>query len=224
MFDKIFLLKRNSPNDNLSYLDSNVNTFDDRITPFIPGQPWAGTGQSSIDQLDPNCTPGSVAKSLLNDIDPESILSSLQHKSSWPDTSTTNTSAMTTNNSSSRQARGSWSSGSFNSPQPTQASSSIGETLWGVRAMNGNNNAGNNNTNSNRMQFNSNQSNNGQRNNVNMANNQQFLRSNSWNLTPQQQQQQTQPGGDRSWNNQSQFSNPSNGHYILLRNVPQQVS
>jgi hypothetical protein len=199
-----------------------MNTFDDRITPFIPGQPWAGTGQSSIDQqLDPNCTPGSVAKSLLNDIDPESILGSLQHKSSWPDTSTTNTNVMTTNNSNgNRQARGSWSSGNFNSPQPSQPSS-IGEQLWGVRGLNGNGpiNLNNSVTNANRMQYNS-QFNNVQRNNVNMANNQQFLRSNSWNMTPpQQQQQQQQHNLDRSWNN-----NSSNGHYILLRNVPQQVA
>ena len=70
-----------------------VDQVDDRITPFIPGQPWAGQGQSIED--DPNCTPGSVSKPLLHEtIDPESILTSLQRaggsvgqgSSQWPNT------------------------------------------------------------------------------------------------------------------------------------------
>ena len=55
---------------------------DDRITPFVPGQLWAGS-QSCMED-DPNCTPGSVSKSLLSEtIDPESILSGLQRGSHW---------------------------------------------------------------------------------------------------------------------------------------------
>lgn len=70
-----------------------VDQVDDRITPFIPGQPWAGQPGQSIED-DPNCTPGSVSKPLLHEtIDPESILTSLQrtgggsggpNASQWP--------------------------------------------------------------------------------------------------------------------------------------------
>lgn len=57
---------------------SVADQVDDRITPFIPGQPWAGQPGQSIED-DPNCTPGSVSKPLLHEtIDPESILTSLQ--------------------------------------------------------------------------------------------------------------------------------------------------
>ena len=66
-----------------------MDPVDDRITPFIPGQPWAGQPGQSIED-DPNCTPGSVSKPLLHEtIDPESILTSLQRagssgSSQWP--------------------------------------------------------------------------------------------------------------------------------------------
>lgn len=74
-------------NENLSPFSGNNGSensiIDDRITPFIPGQLWAGHGQSSIED-DPNCTPGSVSKPLLTEtIDPESILSSLQRGNQW---------------------------------------------------------------------------------------------------------------------------------------------
>ena len=74
-------------NENLSPFSGNTGSensiIDDRITPFIPGQLWAGHGQSSIED-DPNCTPGSVSKPLLTEtIDPESILSSLQRGNQW---------------------------------------------------------------------------------------------------------------------------------------------
>ena len=70
--------------NNLSpFSDNNNSMIDDRITPFVPGQLWAGHGQSSIED-DPNCTPGSVSKPLLTEtIDPESILSSLQRGNQW---------------------------------------------------------------------------------------------------------------------------------------------
>jgi hypothetical protein len=74
-------------NENISPFSGNNGSdnsiIDDRITPFIPGQLWAGHGQSSIED-DPNCTPGSVSKPLLTEtIDPESILSSLQRGNQW---------------------------------------------------------------------------------------------------------------------------------------------
>ncbi len=64
--------------------------LDDRITPFIPGQLWAGAGQSSIED-DPNCTPGSVSKPLLTEtIDPETILTSLSRNNHWSNSLTDN--------------------------------------------------------------------------------------------------------------------------------------
>jgi hypothetical protein len=60
---------------------SGNEVIDDRITPFIPGQLWAG---QTNNEDDPNCTPGSVSKPLLTEtIDPESILSSLQRGNQW---------------------------------------------------------------------------------------------------------------------------------------------
>ena len=73
-------------NENISPFSGNGSEnsiIDDRITPFVPGQIWAGHSQSSIED-DPNCTPGSVSKPLLTEtIDPESILSNLHRGNQW---------------------------------------------------------------------------------------------------------------------------------------------
>ena len=224
--------------------DSNFNNdlsmplpFDDRITPFIPGQPWTGPGHSSIED-DPNCTPGSVTKSLLHDIDPESRLTNLQHKATWSETSITTTNAITAN--SRQNSRGSWSSsGGYTTPSLANTTSSIGEQLWGVRGggggggggntnplnRNNNNNSlpfnpssnaapGNRNQNFNQNPNNSNSSSsNNSSSNVNM--NSHFYRSNSWNISPQQ------AGGNTGGNNSSYSSN---GQYLLLKNIPIQVN
>jgi hypothetical protein len=219
--------------------DSNFNNdpmplpFDDRITPFIPGQPWTGPGHSSIED-DPNCTPGSVTKSLLHDIDPESRLTNLQHKATWSETSITTTNAITAN--SRQNSRGSWSSGGYTTPSlANTTTSSIGEQLWGVRG--GNGGGGNNNinpSNRNNLPFNpstnaapgnrnqnfnpnpNNSNNTNSSSNVNM--NSHFYRSNSWNISPQQ------TGNN---NNNSSSSNSGNsssyGQYLLLKNIPIQV-
>lgn len=119
----------------------NGPIVDDRITPFIPGQLWAGS-QSSIED-DPNCTPGSVSKSLLSEtIDPESILSGLQRGSHWSnfsDNLLNSNMGMIGNNSQNRNpmqrgnnaANSSQNWGGLGS-QASMNSGSIGEQLWGV--------------------------------------------------------------------------------------------
>jgi hypothetical protein len=85
---------------------SMVDQVDDRITPFIPGQLWAGQPGQSVED-DPNCTPGSVSKPLLHEtIDPESILTSLQRAGSgqgstqgWPNALDFGLSALSGSNS-----------------------------------------------------------------------------------------------------------------------------
>ena len=135
--------------------------IDDRITPFIPGQLWAGN--SSIED-DPNRTPGSVSKPLhLETIDPESILSSLSKTSSqWSNSlgnfdlgdSLLNSGLGSMNRVGGNRTGGnsSWSGNNFSSQlQNNQNSnllgsssssngnnnnsgSSISEQLWGVRS------------------------------------------------------------------------------------------
>ena len=155
----------NSMNNQWGNFDSNAlmamggnnGQVDDRITPFIPGQLWAGS-QSSFED-DPNCTPGSVSKPLLTEtIDPENILNGLQRGSQWSNFSdnilnnSMGMSSMLGNNNSSsgiqRSGNGirnnnansqNWPSGqsNFNSAQQgmnnnQMNSGSIGEQLWGV--------------------------------------------------------------------------------------------
>jgi hypothetical protein len=137
--------------------------IDDRITPFIPGQLWAGN--SSIED-DPNRTPGSVSKPLhLETIDPESILSSLSKTSSQWSSSlggfgdlgdsllNSGLGSMSRVGANRTGANSSWSgnnfsaqlqqnnqnsnllgSGSSNGNGNNAASSSISEQLWGVRS------------------------------------------------------------------------------------------
>lgn len=112
------------PGDSLSPFIDQLPPLDDRITPFVPGQLWAGHGQSSIED-DPNCTPGSVSKPLLTEtIDPESILTSLSKNSQWSNSLSTDTSLLlggslgsssqsnqfSSGNSKSLRANSSWSS------------------------------------------------------------------------------------------------------------------
>lgn len=150
----------NFDSNTLMAMNGNNGQVDDRITPFIPGQLWAGS-QSSFED-DPNCTPGSVSKPLLTEtIDPENILNGLQRGSQWSnfsDNILNNSMAMSTmlgnnNNTTSNQraANGirnnaannqsnsnnsqNWPSG-FNLAQQMNSnnmnSGSIGEQLWGV--------------------------------------------------------------------------------------------
>jgi hypothetical protein len=148
------------------------------------------------------------------------------------------------NNNTNRQGRnnsGAWPSNSNNYMSqmslPTSSnnnannSGSIGEQLWGVRGGNnginrmGNNNPLNNQQNSNSLLNNRNSS----MINTNNVNNsllnqqqQQFFRSNSWNMNSQQSPMNLD-NRNPSMSNNNNF-NLNNGHFILIRNVTPQVS
>lgn len=223
----------NSPSPFQAPFDSSPY-IDDRITPFVPGKLWTGTNATSIED-DPNCTPGSVSKSLLTEtFDPESILNNLQHRSQWPDALTTNTS---TNQA--RTSRGNSWSNSYNqvfSPPQSQGASSqqphhqsqaqFGADLWSMGSSSssssqnkmapqsrqnvfGGGGAGAGGMAPQRMNSQQPQSAIGAPN--------QFSRSNSWNVSPQQQQQQQ----NSQWN--SPYSN-SMSQYVMVKNIPAVVS
>ena len=124
-------------------------------------------------------------------------------------------------------------------------SSSIGEQLWGVRNNNGNGNNSNQNNGRSNQQIMSNQSatslnRNASSFNTNPLMNQQqqqnFFRSNSWNIAGGQQQQLGNSGdGRNSSQNINNFNNMSangnnnanisinGGHYLLIKNITPQI-
>ncbi len=231
----------------------NNGQVDDRITPFIPGQLWAGS-QSSIED-DPNCTPGSVSKPLLTEtIDPEIILNSLQRGSNWsnfsdnllnsnlgnmgmignnannrsnPNNGRTNSSNL--NNNSNNQ---NWGMSTNNSNNINGGS--IGEQLWGVgvgsRSASRGGNTGNitisqsNNVTNMAGNVNNRNSNSFGGNNNQMINQQQFFRNNGNNNNNNWNSQQTNSQMNNQNSNNSNQNFPINsGNYILIRNVPAHV-
>lgn len=173
--------------------------IDDRITPFVPGKPWAGQGQPCIED-DPNCTPGSFSKPLLTEtIDPETILSNLTRGNTWSNPADfMSLGGLNNSNNAQRFAqRNTWNT------QPNTFSNSggtIGEQLWGVRnnGRNGINSPSGINRNGpfNPM--------------ISQQQQQQFYRSNSWNI------------GFGNGGAPSQL-NINSGHYLLIRNVTPQI-
>ena len=195
--------------------------IDDRITPFVPGKPWAGHGQPSIED-DPNCTPGSFSKPLLTEtIDPESILSNLTRGNNWSNnldflgTNPNSLLGLNNNNNNNRFGqRNTWGQNNFNSLNNSLDSNTgtIGEQLWGVR-----NNSSRNGMNAN-SPSNINRNLPGQFNSLinpqqQQQQQQQFYRSNSWNIGA---------SGNNAFSNPSQL-NINNGYYLLIRNVTPQI-
>ena len=145
-------------NPNLLMSEQGGAPIDDRITPFIPGQLWAGS-QSSIED-DPNCTPGSVSKPLLTEtIDPEIILNGLRG-SQWSNFSDTNS---LLNNANSSLFMG---GGQTANRQQQQQSSGISRN---PTTANNNQNNWSQNSFSNSSQLNQNLNNNNNNNNMNNA-------------------------------------------------------
>lgn len=224
----------------------NGPIVDDRITPFIPGQLWAGS-QSSIED-DPNCTPGSVSKSLLSEtIDPESILSGLQRNSHWSNFSdnllnsnmgmiginSQNRNPMQRGNNPLNNNSQNW--GGLGS-QASMNSGSIGEQLWGVGSRSNSRagnpvsmqNASNAMNNNNRQSGNNNAGNNFNSNNQMMnQQQQQFFSRNgvngNGNGNNSNQWNANQMGGNQNGNNMNdlrqQQSNSQNNQFGNNSNV-----
>jgi hypothetical protein len=153
--------------------------------------------------------------------------------------------ANSTTNRQGRNNSGAWSSNSNNymtqmsmpasSNNNANINGSISEQLWGVRGGNngnnrmGNSNQVNNQLNSNSLLNNRNSSmintNNGNNSLLSQQQQQQFFRSNSWNMNSQQPQMNLDNNRNSSMSNNSNNNfNLNNGHFILIRNVTQQVS
>ncbi len=225
---------------------------DDRITPFIPGQLWAGS-QSSIED-DPNCTPGSVSKPLLTEtIDPEIILNGLQRGSHWSNFSdnllnnnlgnmgmignnrSNNNSNCRTNssnlNGSSNPNSQNWGMGNSSNSNGINGGS-IGEQLWGVGSRSASR-AGNtanipisqaNNAANMTGSMSGRNSNSFGANNNQMINQQQFFRNNVNNGSNWNAQQANGQMNNQSVNSSNnQNISINSGNYILIRNVPAHV-